>query len=47
MIFDLTEQEAQIVIEALAELPLKISLAVFQKIQAQAAEQMKPPDNPQ
>lgn len=41
MKFELTEQEAQIVVEALAELPLKVSIGVFQKIQAQAAEQMQ------
>jgi hypothetical protein len=35
----LTDQELAIVIEALGQMPLKLSVAVFQKIQQQVVEQ--------
>lgn len=40
-IFKLSDQDAQIVINALAELPFRVSAPVIQKIQTQAAEQTK------
>ena len=37
--FELTEDEANVVLAGLGELPAKVSLSVIQKIQAQAKEQ--------
>ena len=37
--FELTEDEANVVLSGLGELPAKVSLSVIQKIQAQAKEQ--------
>jgi len=46
MNLNLTEQEIQILIMALGEIPLKVSGPVFSKIQAQVETQKKL-DNPQ
>lgn len=38
--FELTEDEANVVLAGLGELPAKASLSVIQKIQSQATEQL-------
>lgn len=40
--FKVTEQEANIIVTALQELPAKIANPVTQKLQSQAKEQMPP-----
>lgn len=39
--FQLTEQQTQVIIKALEELPLRISLDTFMTIQQQAAQQQQ------
>ena len=43
--FNLTEQEAQIVLNAIAKEPLGQVIELFNKIQEQASEQMQREDN--
>ena len=40
--YELEEQEAQMVIDSLAELPLKASFNLFMKLNAQLRQQMEP-----
>lgn len=40
LVFTLTIDEANVVVNALGELPAKVSMGVIQKLQAQAAPQL-------
>lgn len=45
--FELSQEEANIVIKGLMELPVKISLAVIDKLQKQADTQLNPKKEPE
>lgn len=45
--FELTQEEANIVVKGLMELPVKISLAIIDKLQKQADKQLNPKKEPE
>ena len=46
MNIEVSEQEAQVLLAGIAELPLKVSVEVFQKVQGQVLKQMESAKQP-
>ncbi len=43
MKFDLTNEEAQLMVQAIAKLPIEVGFNLYIKLQKQAADQLNPP----